>query len=142
MNRSIARFSHTSNVLVGASGFLYGGLLYFGLVEGDFGPESHPLEGAARAAHIISAPLLVFAVALLWKDHIWRRFRAGLPCRRRTGITMLFLFAPMVLSAYLLQVSVEDNWRTLWLWIHLGASFLWVATTILHLLLPRENPQV
>ncbi|MBS1152453.1 MAG: hypothetical protein H6Q89_4151, partial [Myxococcaceae bacterium] len=42
-------------------------------------------------------------------------------------------FAPMVASGYLLQVSVEPLWRTIFLWTHLATSALWVLGYVIHL---------
>ncbi|MDP6954488.1 MAG: hypothetical protein QF599_00830 [Planctomycetota bacterium] len=137
MKSSSVRLTHTANLLVCLSGLLYGGLRYCARREGDFGPESHPAEDPLRSLHIVTAPLLIWAVAAIWHEHIWPSLRAGIQTRRRTGLTLTISFAPMVLSAYLLQVSVEDAWRSLWLWLHLASSGLWLVTMLIHLVLPR-----
>ncbi len=140
MKRSSARLTHAANGLVCISGLLYGGLRYGARREGDFGPESHPLEDPLRSLHIICAPLLIWAVAAIWQEHILPHLCGPATERRTTGLVLVSTFAPMVLSAYLLQVSVGEAWRTLWLWLHLASSLVWLATMLVHLSLRATEP--
>ena len=137
MTRGQARFMHVASVLVGATGVALFILKDLVVVEGDFGPESHPLEADALHGHILTAPALIFAAALVWQDHIWARIKSGFRVRRRTGILLGSLLFPMVLSGYLLQVSYEEPWRELWHQIHLATSFVWLLAYGVHQLSSR-----
>jgi hypothetical protein len=121
-----ARLLHLTSALVGATGvalFVFKDLI---VIEGDFGPESHFLENEVQAAHILTAPALVFACGLIWQDHIWMKFKSGRAARRRTGLLLGSLLLPMVLSGYLLQVSYEEPWREIWRVAHLLSSLVWL----------------
>lgn len=133
-----ARFAHISSLLVGVSGvalFVFKDLV---VIEGDFGPESHFLEDDVQAAHILTAPALVFACALIWQDHVWAKFKSGAKARRRTGILLGSLVVPMILTGYLLQVSYTEPWRELWRVSHLVSSFVWLVGYGVHQLSPRR----
>lgn len=139
MTRGQARFLHVASVLVGATGVALFVLKDLVVVEGDFGPESHFLEDDVQAAHILTAPALVFAAALVWQDHVWARFRGGFRVRRRTGILLGSLLFPMIISGYLLQISYEEPWRELWHLIHLITSFVWLLGYGVHQLIRRSD---
>ena len=50
------------------------------------------------------------------------------------------LFAPMVVTWYLLQAAVDDGWRTAWVWSHGICSSLWVLAYVVHQV-PRRRIQ-
>ena len=57
-------------------------------------------------------------------------------------VGMVFTLAslvPMVLPGYLLQVSVDPWWRSLWAQLHLWASVAWLLAYGAHQLLPRPT---
>ena len=137
MTRGQARFMHVASALVGATGVALFILKDLVVVEGDFGPESHPLEADALHGHILTAPALIFAAALVWQDHVWARIKGGFRVRRRTGILLGSLLFPMIISGYLLQVSYEEPWREFWRLTHLGASFAWLLVYGIHQLSRR-----
>jgi len=127
-----ARLLHLSSALVGATGvalFIFKDLV---VIEGDFGPESHFLEDDTQAAHILTAPALVFACGLVWKDHVWAKYKSGKGARRRTGVLLGSLLLPMILSGYFLQVSYAEPWREIWRVTHLLSSLVWLIAYGLH----------
>jgi hypothetical protein len=104
-----------------------------------FAVVNHPLEPQLQHLHILSAPLLVFAVALLWQRHAWARVRSGFPVRRPTGIALVVSFVPMAASGYLLQTADAQVWRQTWLVVHLATSALWLAAYLVHQLSRRTG---
>ena len=134
-----ARFAHLSSLLVGVSGIALFVLKDLVVIEGEFGPESHYLEDDVQAAHILTAPALVFACALIWQEHVWAKFKSGARARRRTGLLLLSLLAPMILSGYLLQVSYSEPWREIWRVTHLVSSLVWLVAYGAHQLSPRRS---
>ncbi|MCH2103901.1 MAG: hypothetical protein MK297_07825 [Planctomycetes bacterium] len=134
-----ARFAHLSSLLVGVSGIALFVLKDLVVIEGEFGPESHYLEDDVQAAHILTAPALVFACALIWQDHVWAKFQSGARARRRTGLLLLSLLAPMILSGYLLQVSYNEPWREIWRVTHLVSSLVWLVAYGVHQLTPKRS---
>ena len=134
-----ARFAHISSLLVGVSGvalFVFKDLV---VIEGEFGPESHFLEDDVQAAHILTAPALVFACALIWQDHIWAKYKSRAKARRRTGLLLTSLVVPMILSGYLLQVSYTEPWREIWRVSHLLSSLVWLVAYGVHQLSPKRT---
>jgi hypothetical protein len=138
VNRWEVRLLHVANLLVGATGLLYAWLRYFAAPADEFSPV-HPWQPWAQHAHVLTAPLLLFALGLFWRAHALSGLRSGAPERRRTGITLLAAAAPMALSGYLLQTAVDPAWRTAWIAIHLASSALWLVATVVHLLQRRRR---
>ena len=139
MTPAEARLQHVSNLVVGATGVIYGWMLYFAVPADEFSVVNHPLQPTLHAWHVVTAPVLVFGVALIWKRHVWARVRGGFPHRRATGLLLFALFVPMVLSAYLLQVSVEELTRAVWRWTHVATSVLWLVAYLVHQLSSRPE---
>ena len=145
MTRGEARTNHLAVLLVGGSGLIWAWMRY--LYEAPVDPDdefglmalvAHPQEPLIQALHVVTAPLLVFAVGLLWRDHVWKRVKNGFPLRRQTGLLLFALVAPMTLSGYLLQVSVDESARSFWQWTHVATSVLWTAGYLIHQLRPRR----
>jgi hypothetical protein len=132
LSRATAVFVHLATLLVGGTGLVFGWMRYFCEPADEFSLSNHPLEPSLEAWHIVSAPLLVFAVGLLWRAHVWGRIRAGLAAGRRTGIALALLVGPMTLSGYLLQTAVDASWRTVWLSVHLATGIGWLLGYGLH----------
>jgi len=131
MTRGEAWLHHAANLLVGGSGLAYGWMLYL-VPEDPFSMANHPLQPEVQALHILSAPLLVLGLGLIWRNHVWLRFRRKYPFRRKTGITLMLLALPMVGSGYLLQVTADELWHLVWIWIHGLSSSLWILIYLVH----------
>jgi hypothetical protein len=134
MTRGEARLVHLAQLLVGGTGLAWAWMLYFLEPEDEFAVLNHPWQDDMQALHVLTAPLLIFAVAAIWRRHAWQRIRSGFTSRRHTGLVLAISFFPMVASAYLLQVSVDPAWREAWLVVHLASSGIWLLSFALHLL--------
>ena len=141
MNRFEAWCVHAGNLLVGGTGLVYALLRYLVEPADPYAVVNHPLQPLLQHLHVWTAPLLVFAAGLVWRNHVWSHFRRGLPARRRSGITLLATVVPMVASGYLIQTAVTPDWRTAWVAIHLAASTLWLGGYLAHLLAPRPRAE-
>jgi hypothetical protein len=139
VTRAEAWLQHVSNLLVGGTGLVYAWMRYALEPEDPFAVVNHPLERDVQHLHVLTAPLLVFAVALVWQRHVWARVRSGFAPRRPTGLALAASFAPMAASGYLLQTAESEAWRTTWLWVHLATSALWLLAMGVHLLSPRPR---
>jgi len=71
---------------------------------------NHPLQPWFLKAHILVAPLMVFAVGMITTRHIWAHFRSGTPHGRRSGIIAFLALAPMVATGYLIQAVTHAGW--------------------------------
>lgn len=132
MTRGEARFSHLATIAVGATGLVYGWMRYFAEPEDPFAVVNHPAQPFFLHAHIVLAPLLVLAVGLIWRLHVWERVRSGFRARRRSGLGLAAVVFPMIASGYLLQVSESEGWRTAWIVVHVATSLFWIAVYVWH----------
>lgn len=138
MTRTEAWFFHGANALVALTGSAYAITVWLIEPEDPYALVNHPLQPTFQHAHVLLAPLLVFALGLVWQRHAWARVRSGAKARRWSGLGLLALFVPMALSGYALQVCVEEAWRASWVAVHLVTSGLWVLATALHVLRPAR----
>ena len=65
---------------------------------------NHPLEPWFLKAHIVVAPVFVFAVGLILTRHILPHIRNSVQRGRRSGLVMVWMLVPMAASGYLIQV--------------------------------------
>lgn len=136
MTRGQKWFQQLANLAVGGTGLVYGWMLYcITPVEDD--PYSiavvhHPWQPDVKNLHVLCAPLLVFAIGVIWPDHVWKRIKSGFPGRRRIGLLLALLAVPMIASGYLLQTSVDETWNRVWVWTHGVSSVLWIVAFVGH----------
>lgn len=140
MSRACARFVHAAALAAGGTGVVYGWMRYLLEPVDEFALVNHPAEPLWKDLHILTAPLLLFACALLWRAHVWARWRGGYPHRRRTGIGLALLLPPVVVSGYVLQTRFGEPWRTGWIWVHGLTSSLWLVLYAAHQL-QRPGPR-
>ena len=122
----------TSTALVAVSGIVYGWMKYFLAPADPFSAVGHPLQPFFLKLHVLSSPVLVFAVGVVFTRHIWRQYRSRLQDGRRSGLSLLLTFVPMVASGYLVQVVTA---RTALWWViavHLAASAIYLAGFLTH----------
>jgi hypothetical protein len=139
MRRSEFLLHNASLIAVGATGVLYGVLKYF--LEGA-DPDSrvgNPWTQPALKAHLLAAPFLVFALGLLVSSHALKRFRSGEKDGRFSGIGLLALGTPMVLSGYLVQALTGGAARRWTGWIHSAIGVFFLAAYVAHLLKKRSQ---
>jgi hypothetical protein len=120
-----------ANLSVGVTGVVYAVMRYLLEPADEWAVVNHPWQPHLQHFHLLAAPLLVFAVAMVWKQHAL----AGLGNGRRhlvSGVALLASFVPMVASGYLIQTAVEPSWRAVWVAVHLVTSGLWLLGYLVH----------
>jgi hypothetical protein len=131
---------HASTWLVALSGSVYFFMKYV-MTGGDpYSVIHHPLQPHALSLHVLSAPILVFSLGLIARDHILgylleSRQRRG----RATGILAVSLAAPMIVSGYLMQVLTDPGPRRILSIIHLAGGALYVVLFVGHLVASRNG---
>ncbi len=131
MTRAQLVILQIANLAVAATGLVYGWMRYAVTPTDEWAVVNHPLQPLLQHLHVLAAPLLVFAVGLIWAGHITAKLRNGR--RNRTaGIGLMVLLLPMAASGYLLQVAVDPEWRRRWIWVHVAASLAWIAAFVVH----------
>ena len=138
MTRGEAWLFHVSNALVAATGVGYALAAYAAVPEDPYALVNHPLQPTLQHAHVAVAPVLVFALGVIWARHAQPRVSSGARSRRTSGLALLALAIPMTLSGYALQLAVEPQWRSTWVAVHLATSGLWGVATLAHVL--RRSP--
>jgi uncharacterized membrane protein YidH (DUF202 family) len=124
--------------LAAVSGIALGVMKYF-LSNPD--PDSrvgHPMQPAVLAAHVLAAPVAVFAIGLLWRGHALARIRRREKEGRATGLLLFGIGLPMVFSGYLVQVFTSETARKASGWFHAVVGVVFALAFALHL--PASRP--
>ena len=130
--------------LAALSGILYGVMKYF-LANPD--PDSrmgHPWQPAVLAAHVLAAPVAVFAMGLLMRGHALARIRRGEREGRATGLLLFGIGLPMVFSGYLVQVFTAEAARKWSGWLHAAIGVVFALAFALHMPVsrpPDDSPE-
>lgn len=93
---------------------------------------NHPLQPWMLKAHILAAPVMVFAVGLVASDHIWRHWRQGERAGRRSGLTAMWVFVPLVATGYLIQAVTHAGWLKALAWAHLATGIAFLGGLVAH----------
>jgi hypothetical protein len=109
MKRWEAWWNHAAMAAVSLTGLGYGLLKYFVTAPDADSRIGNPWQPFWMKAHVLVAPFAVFGVGLLLRRHILARIRSGEVNGRRTGTTMLWIFLPLALTGYLVQVLVAER---------------------------------
>ena len=124
--------------LAAVSGIAYGVMKYF-LANPD--PDSrvgHPMQPAVLAAHVLAAPVAVFAMGMLLKGHALARIRRGEREGRATGLLLFGIGLPMVFSGYLVQVFTGEAARKASGYFHAVVGLVFALAFALHV--PASRP--
>ena len=121
-----------SNILVGGTGVVYGVMRYLLTTSDPYAIANHPWQPHFQHLHILTAPLLIFALGIFWMSHISTNLRSSGAKGRLSGITMLLTVVPMVMSGYFIQTAISEAWRLVWIWVHGLASLAWLVHFCVH----------
>lgn len=131
---------YSSTAVAATSGLVYFWMKRFLTPTDPWAVINHPLEPWALKLHILSAPVMLFAVGLITTQHIWRSLRSSLPTGRRSGIIATMGFVPLVVTGYLIQVVTSPLALEILAWTHLslGLAFAWALASHRRVLKPRR----
>lgn len=132
MNRFERWMMGGSTLLVALSGGIYAWMKYGMTTDDPYAVVNHPWQPAMLKLHILTAPLLVFAVGLVFSQHIYRRWRSGRPAGRRTGLILLAVAAPMALSGYLIQAVTGPVLLAWLIGVHLVTGTVYTLGYVSH----------
>jgi hypothetical protein len=119
------------------SGVAYGILRYLLATTDEWGVASHPLEPVALKLHVLSAPLLVFAVGLIAVRHILDHLRQGVRPGRRSGLAAVASVIPMIASGYAIQVVTDERWLVWLAWVHGVTGAVFAVGAVAHVIAMR-----
>ncbi len=131
---------HLSLALLVLSGVGFAVMKYLIVPDDPYSAAGHPLQPWALSLHVLAGPLALFAVGLIFREHITgrRRQRNG---RSTIGSGMLAtaLLLPMVASGYFLQVVTQETLRKVLVVVHLASGGLYAAGYAVHLVRARRR---
>jgi hypothetical protein len=133
---------HASAIAIAISGVVYGFMKYVMTGSDPDSPLGHPWQPGVLKAHVLAAPFLVFAFGLVARGHALPKWKSGETTGKRSGISLLGLIAPLVLSGYAVQVFTGDSLRKEMGWIHAALGAVYILAYAAHLLKRRPVDEV
>ena len=129
----------STSALTGVTGLVYWWMDRFLEPLGEFAVINHPLQPWVLKAHIIVAPVLVFAVGVIWVGHVWKHVTTTMRRARRSGFLALWVLVPMVVSGYLIQAVTAPAVLGVLAWLHIGAGLAYLGGLVAHKLAVRAT---
>ncbi|MCF8059417.1 MAG: hypothetical protein K9K67_08980 [Bacteriovoracaceae bacterium] len=130
--KRVYSFTHLASYLSILSGLGYFIVIEYFKLETPYGLRPHSSQGLWQAFHILVVPALVFAIGLLWREHIYVKLKATTRFKRISGIGLLASFLIMTFSGYFLIVSKNQFFIDLNKYLHLASSLLWLLFYLYH----------
>lgn len=130
-------FVWASSILVTLTGVVYLWMKYLLPEPVGFSILRHPLQPLVLKLHILSAPLLLFAIGAVAVRHIWRHMTAKTPSGRISGWSAAITVIPMVATGYFLQVFTSEGWLRRLAIGHIGMGGVFAVGLLLHQLMVR-----
>lgn len=128
-----------STAVMTVTGVALAGMEYLLEPADPFAVVNHAWQPAMLKLHILSAPVMVFGIGMIFMRHIWPHFRAGLKKGRRSGIWSMLLTVPMIATGYALQVLSSVSWLNTLGYVHLALGSAFAVGGALHFLATRRR---
>ncbi|MFQ5877406.1 MAG: hypothetical protein ACE5JH_06925 [Acidobacteriota bacterium] len=129
-----------STALVTLTGAIYFYMKYLMSSDDPFSVLNHPWQPYVLDLHILVAPVLVFALGLIAREHIVGRLADPGPQKGRgSGVATILLSVPMVVSGYLIQVLTHPAARRGVVWVHVATGAAFVILLAAHLVRSRRK---
>jgi hypothetical protein len=125
-------FLHITIALVTLTGVLLAWMKYGMKSDDPFSVVNHPMQPGMLAAHVLVAPVALFGLGWVFSTHIVPKFRSGAKPQRRSGLSSMWLIAPMVMSGYVLQVVTSDGARHWTAVTHWSTSAVFLIAYVIH----------
>ena len=141
MKRWEAWINHWGWAATAATGIAYGVLKYFVRSADPNSRVPHPLAPPLLAAHVLVAPVAVFALGLIFRRHAVAKLASDRPERRATGSVLIYLAIPLSVTGYVVQVLTGDAARTWTGWSHAGLGLVYALGYLMHPLVFRGDAE-
>ena len=122
----------SSTAAVAVTGIVFGWMKYFLATDDPYAVVHHPLQPLVLKLHVLSAPVLVFALGVVYTRHVVRQWRLGRARGRPSGIGIVTTLLPMVLSGYLIQVVTAAPLLAAAQWTHIATGVLFAVGLGVH----------
>ena len=127
-----------STAVMTATGVAIGWMEYMMTPSDTFAVVNHPWQPQMLSAHVVVSPIVLFLLGWTFSNHMLPKYRFGNGKNRRTGVGAMLLIVPMTLSAYLLQISVDERLRQAMAIAHWISSGVFVLAYAAHLIYRRD----
>lgn len=126
---------YPSLIVLATTGFTWLISHYLLEIQGEFGPEKHPLEIWSLRVHGLSAVFTTLFVGMLLEHHMLSYFKQ----KRRliTGLSLAVLALFLLISGYMLYYLSEDSWRIFFSISHWVLGVIGILVFALHLLVKK-----
>lgn len=128
---NLYRFVHLTSYLTIGHGILYYVIKNFMTNETQYGIRPNEYQGLIQSVHIILSPILIFALGLLWKNHILKFFRKK-SIKLYSGIILTTTLITISFSGYLIQIIYNIKGKEIATYIHLIFSALYIGSYLYH----------
>jgi hypothetical protein len=135
----MTRLLNVAVALMALTGVAFAVMKYWMKSDDPFAVVNHPWQPHALSAHVLFAPLAVFAFGWTFASHILPALAKGAP-NRASGICTIVLIVLMVASGYLMQISAGDATRRALAVAHWISSGLFVVGYVAHLIPRKSGP--
>ncbi len=132
MTRFEKRLLWVSTAVVALSGFVYLWMKYVLTPAQPWDAVNHPLQPLVLKLHILTAPVMVFAIGMITTRHIWAHYRENVVRGRRSGLTAALVILPMIVTGYLIQAVTHTGWLAAIAYAHIGFSVVFTVGLGLH----------
>ena len=130
---------NSSTAIVGFSGVVYGVMKYLMTSSDPFSVVNHPLQPWMLDLHVLGGPLMIFAVGLVTREHIFGQLRKRSNGRGRTsGMIALSCLLPMIATGYLIQVFTDETARFTCVVLHLSTGAVYLGVFFAHTVIGRR----
>jgi hypothetical protein len=121
-----------SSTLTGVTGLVYWWMKNMMRPLDEFAVINHPLQPWMLKAHIVAAPVMVFAVGLIAAGHIWKQYKRPVSSGRISGLVSMWVLGPLIMTGYVIQVVTHVGWLEALAWAHLGTGSLYLLGLFAH----------
>ncbi len=129
----------SSTATVGLSGVVYGIMKYLMTSTDPFSVVSHPLQPWMLDLHVLAAPLMIFAVGLIAREHIFGQMKKSGRRGRASGLVTLSCLMPLIATGYLIQVFTHETARSACVAVHLVTGAIYLGFFVTHLVIGRRT---
>ena len=132
MTRAEVWWLHVATLLVALSGGAYAVSRYLLPHDDPFSNAGSAWEPWALAAHVLSAPILVFAVGFIYRRHVLRQRFEGRVQGRVSGNVILYIGGLSVVTGYVFEVVTQAGPRRLLSLGHIATGIVFAMTYVWH----------
>lgn len=132
MTRSEKYLVWIASAGVTLTGVVYAWMKYVMRPADPFAVVNSPLQPLVLKLHIVSAPILVFAIGMIFTRHAWRNYRERVQSGRRSGLSALVVVLPMIATGYLVEVLADASWVRVLGYVHFALGSAFAVATLVH----------